>query len=94
MAVGDRMRLKVPKELLLLNAVTVLFVLAITLLPSSTLRFILGVPFLLFVPGYALIAALFPRKKQIDTEVLLRDSCRLIVQAGTTDIQQPALTYH
>jgi len=68
------MRLKVPKELLLLNAVTVLFVLAITLLPSSTLRFILGVPFLLFAPGYALIAALFPRKKQIDTEVLLRDS--------------------
>lgn len=61
------MRLKVPKELLLLNAVTVLLVLAITLLPSSALRFILGVPFLLFAPGYALIAALFPRKKQIDT---------------------------
>jgi len=61
------MRLKVPKELLLLNAVTVLLVLAITLLPSSALRFILGVTFLLFAPGYALIAALFPRKKQIDT---------------------------
>ena len=61
------MRLKVPKELLLLNAVTVLLVLAITLFPSSALRFILGVPFLLFAPGYALIAALFPRKKQIDT---------------------------
>jgi len=61
------MRLKVPKELLLLNAVTVLLVLAIILLPSSALRFILGVPFLLFAPGYALIAALFPRKKQIDT---------------------------
>jgi len=61
------MRLKVPKELLLLNAVTVLLVLAITFFPSSALRFILGVPFLLFAPGYALIAALFPRKKQIDT---------------------------
>jgi len=66
-AVGDRMRLKVPKELLLLNAVTVLFVLDITLLPSSTLRFILGVPFLLFAPGY-LSKTNYP--KQIDSYLL------------------------
>lgn len=67
MTASGGIRLKVPRELLLLNAVTLLLVLAITLLPSTPLRFILGVPFLLFAPGYSLIAALFPRKKQIDT---------------------------
>ncbi len=59
-------RLKVPLELLLINATSALLILAITLIPSSGLRFVLGVPFMLFAPGYALIFALFPRKQQID----------------------------
>jgi len=60
-------KLKAPLELLLINATSALLILAITLFPSSGLRFVLGVPFMLFAPGYVLIAALFPRKHQIDT---------------------------
>jgi uncharacterized membrane protein len=37
----------------------------ITLFPFEVLRIILGVPFLVFFPGYTLIAALFPRRGSI-----------------------------
>ncbi len=35
----------------------------IILFPSNILRIILGLPFLLFFPGYTLVAALFTRKE-------------------------------
>ena len=39
----------------------------IYLLPDNPLRIVIGLPFILFFPGYALIATLFPGKKSIDT---------------------------
>ncbi|MCE8424428.1 MAG: DUF1616 domain-containing protein [Candidatus Methanoperedens sp.] len=44
---------------------TLLFVL-IPPLNNSPIRIILGIPMVLFLPGYALIAALFPGKKDLD----------------------------
>ena len=40
--------------------------LVILLLPDSVMRVILGLPLLLFFPGYTLIAALFPKKSDLD----------------------------
>ena len=60
------MRIRVTNELLLLNIITVLLIIVITFFPSSALRIVLGLPFVLFLPGYMLIAALFPRKNQLD----------------------------
>jgi uncharacterized membrane protein len=40
-------------------------VLIIVFIPSLVLRILIGVPFLLFFPGYSLILALFPKKDQI-----------------------------
>ncbi|MFC1866167.1 DUF1616 domain-containing protein [Chloroflexota bacterium] len=40
-------------------------ILIIILIPSFVLRIIIGLPFLLFFPGYSLILALFPKKDQI-----------------------------
>ena len=53
-------------DLIWILILTALLALVILLLPDSTLRVILGLPFLLFFPGYTLIAALFPKKSDLD----------------------------
>lgn len=57
------MRLKLPTDLLAVNVSTLLLIIVISLLPSDVLRIILGLPFVLFFPGYTLISALFHRKR-------------------------------
>ncbi len=59
------MRIRLQNDLLLINLLTVLLIIIITFVPSNVLRIVLGLPFLLFFPGYALIAALFPRRNQV-----------------------------
>ena len=49
-----------------LSLLTVLFVLA-PVLNETPLRAVFGICFVLFLPGYALIAALFPKKDDLDT---------------------------
>lgn len=59
---------KVPSDLLIvmgLALLTDIFVLTPGL-SEAMLRNILGLPFVLFLPGYALIAALFPAKSDLD----------------------------
>ena len=50
------------RDLWLIDVLTVLLIAAIVLFPSSVARIALGIPLVLFFPGYTLIAALFPRK--------------------------------
>jgi uncharacterized membrane protein len=45
---------------------SILLVISIVLLPDFGLRIVVGLPFLLFFPGYALIAFLFPERKSLD----------------------------
>ncbi len=59
------MRIRIRNELLPLNLLVILLIVAIILSPSNILRLILGIPFVLFFPGYALMAALFPKKEGI-----------------------------
>jgi uncharacterized membrane protein len=54
--------LKVVISLVLLTGVFTL----LPLLNDSPIRTVLGLPMVLFLPGYALIAALFPRKDDLD----------------------------
>ena len=58
-----------PNDLALVIFLTLLcipFVLIPPLNEISPIRIILGLPLVLFLPGYALIAALFPRKDDLD----------------------------
>jgi uncharacterized membrane protein len=60
------MTMRSQNDLLLLNIISFLLIVVIVVFPSNTLRIVLGLPFLLFIPGYMLIVALFPRKDQLD----------------------------
>ena len=59
------MKVKLGNGLVILDVSGALFALIIIFLPSGVLHLILGVPFLLFVPGYALMTALFIKKGEI-----------------------------
>ncbi len=59
------MRIRVKNELLLLNAITALLIIVVTFLPFSALRIVLGLPLILFFPGYILLVALYPRENQL-----------------------------
>ena len=59
------MRIRVRNELLPLNLLVVGLIAAVIFSPSNVPRIILGLPFLLFFPGYTLVVALFPKKEGI-----------------------------
>lgn len=56
------MKANLDKDLWLIGILTILLAVVIAFLPSTPARIILGLPFLLFFPGYTLVAALFPKK--------------------------------
>jgi len=59
-------RFKMDNDLILVNVLGILLISAIALFPESFVRTVIGLPFVLFFPGYALICALFPKKKDLD----------------------------
>lgn len=59
------MKLNIKNELLFLNIIVFALIAFVLFSPDSPLRIILGIPVAVFLPGYALLAALFPRKTQI-----------------------------
>jgi uncharacterized membrane protein len=59
------LKIKLGNGLIPLNFLAWVLVLVTIFLPSDTLCIILGIPFLLFFPGYTLVAALFTKKEGI-----------------------------
>ena len=64
------MKIKIRNEPVLLDLLVIyvlvgILLAAIHLLPSNGLRIALGLPFLLFFPGYTLMAALFPKREKV-----------------------------
>jgi uncharacterized membrane protein len=64
-------------DLLGIIALTALLTICIIFIPSDIPRVIIGLPFLLFFPGYALVAALFPRKQGLTSIERVVLSCGL-----------------
>jgi uncharacterized membrane protein len=60
-------RIRIQNELLIVNLCSLVLILIISFADVEALRIVLGLPFLLFFPGYTLIATLFPRKNDIGT---------------------------
>jgi uncharacterized membrane protein len=61
-------KLNIPPDLALVIFLTLLCIPFVLIPPlnESPVRIILGLPLVLFLPGYSLIAALFPRKDDLD----------------------------
>lgn len=53
-------------DLIAIGAAMLIVLGTIAFLPDSPLRVVLGLPFVLFFPGYTLIAALYPRRVDLD----------------------------
>jgi len=62
----ELIKLKVGWDLLLVNILSAVLILAVASAPDSPLRMVLGLPFVLFFPGYTLMSALFPSKRNLD----------------------------
>jgi len=60
------LRIRIGNGLLPLNLLVFGLVAVTLFFPWDILRIVLGVPFLLFFPGYALMAVLFPKQQRID----------------------------
>ncbi|MFC2017873.1 DUF1616 domain-containing protein [Chloroflexota bacterium] len=56
-------KIKVERDLVVIGVLTLILVLLISISSPTWLRVIFGLPFILFFPGYTLMAALFPRKE-------------------------------
>lgn len=60
------MRIKANQTLYVINALALVLILIIVLLPDNVLRIVLGLPLVLFFPGYVLLSALFHRRSSLD----------------------------
>jgi len=58
-------KLKPHRDLLLAVALALISLLLVATVPSSTLRIVLGLPLVLFYPGYVLALAVFPQKSSL-----------------------------
>ncbi|MEM0449111.1 MAG: DUF1616 domain-containing protein [Methanomassiliicoccales archaeon] len=78
-------------DLLGIAVSSILLVLSIAFLPEFPLRIVLGLPFLLFFPGYVLIAFLFPEKKSL--EIIERIALSFGLSIAVTPLIGFALNY-
>lgn len=60
------MKLTIRNEFAIIGALSIALALLITVADIHALRVALGLPFVLFFPGYTLIAALFPGREDLD----------------------------
>ncbi len=60
------LKLRVERDLLWINVLGITLIVVIGLFPTSFVRILIGVPFILFFPGYTLVCALFPKNPELD----------------------------
>ncbi len=61
------MTIKIKHQLIAIIILAIIWNGIVIFLPSSVLRLIVGFPFLVFLPGYVLISAMFPKSSHLDS---------------------------
>ena len=79
------MRIRIGNGLLPLNVLAVVLIGTIVFFPSDVLRIILGLPFVLFFPGYVLVLALFPKKERVGSVE------RVVLSLGLSIVVEPLI---
>jgi len=69
------LKIKILNGILIIDILSVLLILLIIFVPSTVARAIFGLPFLLFFPGYTLVAALFVKKERMNDIERIALSC-------------------
>ncbi|MDS0295324.1 DUF1616 domain-containing protein [Halogeometricum luteum] len=85
-----------PADLVAILTLTLLTLIAVSLpvLRETPLRVVVGLPFLLFVPGYAIISALFPERAKTDANLMVKDdSGATDTVSGIDGIERVALSF-
>ncbi|MDS0300259.1 DUF1616 domain-containing protein [Halogeometricum sp. S1BR25-6] len=84
-----------PADLVAILTLTLLTLIAVSLpvIRETPLRVVVGLPFLLFVPGYAIIAALFPERATILDEDTESTETRADHVEGIDGIERVALSF-
>jgi len=59
------LKVKSESDLIVIVTLSALLILIISVVPSNDLRIVLGLPFILFFPGYTFVTALFPKKTDL-----------------------------
>ena len=90
-SVVQALSFKTERDLVLVNVLSALLVAVIAFFPNSPARIILGLPFIMFFPGYVLICALFPRKE--DLELVERLALSMGLSIAVTSLMGLALNY-
>ena len=85
------MRIRLQNELLPINILAMLLIIIIAFFPSNVLRIILGLPFVLFFPGYTLSAALFPRRNTLGS--IERVALSFVLSAAVVPLMGLILNY-
>ena len=82
---------KTKGDLFLINLLSALLIAVIAFFPNSPARIIVGLPFILFFPGYVLICALFPKEKDLD--IIERLALSMGLSIAVTSLTGLALNY-
>ncbi|KAF5431156.1 putative membrane protein [Candidatus Methanophagaceae archaeon] len=78
-------------DLVLVNIISAMLIVVISFFSDSPARIILGLPFILLFPGYMLICALFPSRK--DLELVERLMLSMGLSIAVTSLMGLALNY-
>jgi len=61
------LKFEIKRDYIWVNLIVLILIIIISLIPIKPVRIVLGLLFVLFLPGYIFIAALFPKKGDLDS---------------------------